>query len=106
MHATPATENARGGAGPGRIVRGALGWMLLLALCVALLSLVERMETTRRLRRAVLHGDAAAVRTLLDEGAKPGEQLVWRETPLELARRMARGNERRQVLVLLEQRYP
>jgi hypothetical protein len=104
MHATPVPEHARGSEGPGKIVRGALGWMLFLALCVALLRFTAQVETTRRLRHAILHGDAQTVRTLLTEGADPSERLIWRETPLALAQRVARGNEHHPVLVVLETR--
>lgn len=79
--------------------------MVLLALCVALLSLADRLEANRRLRHAILHGDVQRVRTLLSEGADPRERLVWKETPLDLGRRVAQGDEHHPVLVLLEQRY-
>jgi hypothetical protein len=78
--------------------------MLFLALCVALLRFTAQVETTRRLRQAVLLGDVRAVQTLLADGADPQDRLIWRETPLELAQRVARGNEHHPVLVVLETR--
>lgn len=59
---------------------------LVLAVTFGVLaSLARRVGATNNLRRAVIRGDAAAVRHLLAEGADPRDRLWWGRSALDVA---------------------